>query len=220
MQEFLNRSWKQTFRVHVLILERFLLQSRLLRVNAEQLVFVAGMVARRLDAAYQLQIQDFLLEEPDQLDGLIRRHAPYIGQNAPILTISRINGEFLIVDVAFKDRPGVTAFDLSVAARYCDVAAFFARQAGNRSLADLFAFLRKNCEEVVRALAAYQTFLANGGPSETAKLPAGLWERFATERNDRNDKKERWERMGLDAKHKQHIDREEFNRMLDFSSPN
>lgn len=221
MEQFQNRAWRQSFRLHVLVLERFLAERSRERLTGEQIVYLAGVIARRLDAAYQEQIRELLLESPQQLDDLIRGHAPYIGQNAPIVTISRINAEFLTVELAFLGPSSATAFLMHVPVRYFDVAAFYSREAGNRSLADLFSFMRRRHDEVVELISGYRIYLEEGLAHDPGRgLPETLWERFGTERNERNNRKERWERMGVDPKRKQHIHREEFHKMLDFTSPN
>ena len=220
MEQFGNRSWRQSFRLHVLVLERFLIETRRERLAGEQIVYLAGVFARRFDPAYQQQIRDLLLDSPEDLDRLIRRHSPYIGQNAPIVTISRINGEYLMVELALNGPSASYSFLMRLPPRYFDVAAFYSREAGNRSLADLFSFMRKHTESIVQLFSGYQEFLETRMDLPEEALPGELWDRFAAELNDRDAKKERWERMGVDPKHKQHIHREEFNKMLDYTSPN
>ena len=221
MEQFLNRAWRQSFRVHVLVLERFLLETRRAKFEGEHIVYLAGIIARRLDAAYQEQIRNLLLESPEELETIIRSHAPYIGQNAPIVTISRINAEYLTVELAFAGPSAGASFLMRLPARYFDVAAFYSREAGNRSLADLFSFMRKHQQMVLELLTDYWKFLEQETSIMSEEgLPGALWDRFAAQVNDRDAKKERWERMGVDPKHKQHIHREEFNKMLDFTSPN
>ena len=64
--------WSLTFRSHVLGLEDFLaanIKPRWRdRIPGEHTVYLAGMIARELDRGYLAQIQEYLVEDPGQID--------------------------------------------------------------------------------------------------------------------------------------------------------
>ena len=220
MKKIRNGHWKETFRAHVLNLERFLGSAGEPPLSGEQAVYLAGMIARKLDGSYQRMIQDMLWEEPDAVDHLIRRHDPYIGQNAPIATLSRINAEYFTLEIALQGSATLPSFTMAVPARYFAVASHYSHQSGNRTLADLFRFLGNHLPLVLDILEGYLKFIEAFGDRSGEQLPTETWERFASESNERNAKKEWWEARGLNPGKKQHISRAEFNRMIDFTGWN
>ncbi|MCR9144477.1 MAG: hypothetical protein NXI24_19725 [bacterium] len=155
--------WSRTFRNHVLGLEQFLaehMQPRWRdRLPGEQTVYLAGMIARELDRGYRAQIQDYLVEDPEKIDRIVRRHAQCLGQNAPVVTLSRINAEHATLQIAIDasgDLPGASRlFLLTLPARYFGIASFYASQAGNQNLARIFDFFRNHLSVVVDILAGY-----------------------------------------------------------------
>ncbi len=220
MNQIRRGHWKETYRIHILNLERFLCSGKGSPLSGEQAVYLAGMIARRLDQVYQTMIQDLLWEDPTAADQLIRKHAPFIGQNAPLVTSSRINAEFLTLEIALGGEHARGSLEISVPARYFGIAAFYAREAGNQTLAELFRFLGNHLPLVLNILEGYLEFLSETGDGSQSELPMAVWERLARETNERNAKKEWWEARGLSPGRKTHIARSEFNRMIDFTGMN
>jgi hypothetical protein len=221
--------WTHTFRLHVLGLEQYLVRqmdprSRV-RLPGAETVYLAGMIARELDRDYLAQIQDYLVEDPGELDRTARQHAPYLGQNAPLVTISRINAEHLTLQIAGSaDASGGTVLHLMIPARYFGIAAFYSLQSGNQTLARIFDFFRNHLALVVEIVAGYIEYLeAHDGeleidPEDIVQSPT--WQKFAGERNDSNRRKEFWEAARLNPRRKNRISGFEFRRMIDYTSPN
>lgn len=221
MKKIRKGHWKETYRIHVLNLERFLLSSGDVSISGEQAVYLAGMIARKMDLAYQRQVRELLWEDhPGAADQLIRKHDPYIGQNAPIVTLSRINAEYLTLAIAHKGDASLRKLTMPIPARYFRIAGHYAGQAGNRTLAELFRFLGNHLPLVLDVLEGYFNFVEAFGDQAEIRLSPAIWERFGAEINERNAKKEGWERRGIDSARKTHISRAEFNRMIDFSGWN
>ena len=220
MKKIRKGHWKETYRVHVLNLERFLSSGGRPSLSGEQSVYLAGMIARRLDRNYQAMIQELLWEEPEAVDQLIRRHEPYIGQNAPIATLSRINAEFFTLEIALQGDASLRSLTMALPARYFAVASHFTHQSGNKTLADLFRFLGNHLSLVLDILEGYLDFIEAFGDHPDRPLSPEAWERFGSEANERNAKKEWWEARGLSPGKKTHISRAEFNRMIDFTGWN
>ena len=214
--------WKSVYRTHLLFFERFLL-GRKIQLTSEHSVYLCGMLARHTDRDYQAQIQGMLFEDAEELDETIRRHDPYLGQNAPIVTVSRINGEHHTVALAFETLKGESAssnLKLSVPSRCFGVAAFYSREAGQRQLSEIFRFFHHHHKLVLDLLSEYLDFLEKDVALLPDKIPAELWARFGQEKNLRNEKKEWWEARGIDLKGKETISKEEVMRILDLGGMN
>lgn len=205
-----------------MLLERFL-QQRKASLESEHTVYLSGMLARHLDREYQQQIEDLLFDDVEELDSTIRRHDPYIGQNAPIVTVSRINGEHFTMALALDRINGESetlAWKSRVPSRCFAVAAFYSREAGNRQLSEIFRFFHHHHRLVLDLLTDYLIFLERDADLLSAKIPSELWKRFGKERNSRNERKEWWESRGIDLKGKEVISREEVMRILDLGGMN
>ncbi|MCB1308531.1 MAG: hypothetical protein KDK30_10140 [Leptospiraceae bacterium] len=214
--------WRELYRLHILILERYLQESATGRLSGEQTVYLAGMLARQTDPLYRKQIEDLIFESPEDMDRTIRRHDPYIGQNAPIVILARTNAEFLTIDIISRQENShtVRTFELQIPARYFGIASFYAHQAGNRTLSDIFDSIRKQYELIVRILSGYCRYIEQNSHQLSETVPDRLWQRFGEVINERNNRKENRERQGIDPSRKNHISRREFNGMLNYSSPN
>ncbi|MBU45692.1 MAG: hypothetical protein CMN76_20960 [Spirochaetaceae bacterium] len=216
-----NSAWKSVYRAHLMLLERFLL-GRKSTLESQYTVYLSGMLARHMDLQYQQQIEALLFEDLDELDSTIRKHDPYLGQNAPIVTVSRINGEHLTVGIAFERARGGGGLEWKshVPSRCFGVAAFYSREAGNRHLSEIFAFFHHHHTLVLEILGDYLEFLERDADLISDKLPPELWSRFGKERNARNEKKEWWESRGINLKGKEGISKEEVRKILDLGGLN
>lgn len=213
-----SSAWRDTFRSHILLLEKFLLV-RGTPLSGQNTVYLAGMVARELDTHYQSQIQDFLLEHPHEVDEVIRQHEPYIGQNAPIVTLTRINAEHLTFEIAIGSEDFSRYFQMMIPAKYFGIASFYSHQAGNRVLGEIFGFIRNHYRLVMDLLSGYLKYIKDADELEL-KISDEVWEKFSQERNERNEKKEWWGRRGIDLSKKNGISMQEVNAMIDFTSAN
>ncbi len=220
MGEVRRTNWRESFRLHVIGLERFLDDRGGENIAGEHTVYLAGMIARGMDDAYFEQIENYLLDDPGAIDAAIRRHEPYIGQNAPIVTLSRINAEHLTFQLAAAEGEITRFFEMSIPTRYFGIASFYSEQAGDRTLSSIFAYFRNNLPLILDVLTGYLNFLEENGDALHGAFTRETWERLGTESNERNARKERLERMGLDSRRKPRISRSEFNKMIDFASPN
>lgn len=212
----------ETFRFHLMAMERYVSEERLFRLPGDKSVYLAGMIARQTDPSSKAQTEDFLIEGPEQLDIFVRMHDPYIGQNAPIVTVSRINAERITLDLAHKRRSAYS-FELRFAARLFGLASHYSYLAGNRTLGDIFYFLRNHFPSVLRLLQGYLAFLAQHPERLQDSLEIAskaMWERLGRERNERNQKKESWEKMGINLKKKAMISPAELGGMINFTSEN
>jgi len=209
------------FRFHLLALEHYISEERLLRLPGDKSVYLAGMIARQADPGYTEQTEDFLLESPEQIDLFVRSHDPYIGQNAPIVTVSRINAERITLDLAKKRREAYS-YELRFAARLFGIASQYSYLAGNRTLGEIFYFLRNHFPAVLRLLQGYLTFLEGRAdrPQQIERASETMWERLGRQRNERNEKKEAWEKMGINLKKKAMISPAELGGMINFTSEN
>ncbi|HBS03670.1 MAG TPA: hypothetical protein DEA96_01815 [Leptospiraceae bacterium] len=217
-----NSAWKSVYRVHLMLLERFLLQKKS-SLESEHTVYLSGMLARHLDREYQQQIEDLLFEDVDELDSTIRKHDPYLGQNAPIVTLSRINGEHLTVAIAFERLKGHSEtlnLQSAIPSRCFGVAAFYSREAGNRQLSRIFGYFHHHHKLILDLLTDYLSFLDRDADLLPDNIPEELWQKFGREKNLRNEKKEWWEARGIDLKSKEGISKEEVMRILDLGGMN
>ena len=217
-----NSAWKSVYRIHLMMLERFLLQ-RKASMESEHTVYLSGMLARHMDMEYQQQIESLLFDDVEELDSTIRQHDPYIGQNAPIVTVSRINGEHLTVAIAFERLKGESEslkWQSLVPSRCFGVAAFYSREAGNRQLSRIFGYFHHHHKLILDLLTEYLAFLDRDADILPENLPTELWKKFGSERNLRNEKKEWWESRGIDLKGKEGISKEEVMRILNMGGWN
>ena len=94
--------WENMYRLHLLGLEKFLLNRKPSPLSGEQTVYLAGMIARELDLEYKRQAEKFLVQDPEEIDRAVCLHEPYIGQNAPIVTLCKINAERQTIEIACR----------------------------------------------------------------------------------------------------------------------
>lgn len=208
------------FRFHLLSLEHYISEERLLRLPGDKSVYLAGMLARHADPEYRAQTEDFLIECPEQIDVFVRSHDPYFGQNAPIVTVSRINAERITLDLARKRREAYS-FELRFAARLFGVASQYSYLAGNRTLGEIFYFLKNHFPSVLTLLQGYLVFQEENPESGSLERASEtMWQRLGRERNERNAKKEAWEKMGINLKKKAMISPAELGGMINFTSAN
>ena len=227
-QEFAGEThWSQTFRNHALGLERYLADhSRGGRMPGEQTMYLAGMIAREMDRAYLAQIQEYLVEDPLDMDQAVLRHAPYLGQNAPLVTLSRINAEHLTLQIAATAGGGQASriFHLMIPARYFRIAAYYSLQSGNPNQARIFDFLCNHLSVVVEIIAGYIEDLEARGwkldVDPAALADSDAWRRFATDTNETNRRKEFWDAAGIRANKKNRISGMEFRSMIDYTNTN
>jgi len=215
-----NSLWKQTYRLHVLGLETF--QSRLARpvFNGEQTVYLAGMIARELDGEYRRQCEAFYLDDATELESAIRRHGAYIGQNAPVALLARINAERWTAELAAASADSDGIIQFLMPARFFGVAAYFSHLSGKNLHAAIFDDLRNRYTRLVELLRGYLQFLTEEGVDPAAPPCRELLQRFGGERNERNRRKETLEAMGLHTNHRNRLAPFEFRRMLDYGQPN
>jgi hypothetical protein len=183
---------EKAFRFHLLALEHYVSEERLLRLPGDKSVYLAGMIARQTDPAYTQQTEDFLIESPEQIDLFVRMHDPYIGQNAPIVTVSRINAERITLNLA-QARREAYSFELRFAARLFGLASHYSYLAGNRTLVRYFLFSEEpfpDCSAPAAGISGVPG-RESGAPEESIdQASKAMWERLGSERNERNNKKE------------------------------
>ncbi|TGK14122.1 hypothetical protein EHO60_01905 [Leptospira fletcheri] len=184
-------SWNGTFRSHVLLLENFLspLSSK---PGGEICVYLAGLIARRLDEAYSSACLSFILEDPSEIDGIVRSHQPYIGQNAPIVTISKINAEFLSFALATKGDQAWRSLEILAPKKLFSLASVFSYRCGNAALGNIFGVFSTELDLLLNILGAYLRYIEeNPDRFPPATLSENVSERFSEEINERNRYKER-----------------------------
>ena len=174
--------WKEAFRLHLIALEKFLGLSDSSpalsgRLSGACSVYLAGMIARELDTEYKRQSRRFLMEDPDEMKRAVRRHAPYIGQNAPLVTLSRINAEHHTLQLAISGRRDASPVARLSAAYYFGIASFYSSQAGNRNLADIYSFFKGNLQEMTAIISRYFIYLIEHPLNE--EIPPEVFRRFA-----------------------------------------
>ena len=232
----LHGQWRRIFQKHILTLEKFLSEQHVsLQLPDEQSVYLAGMLARQYDSNYRRQIRRYLFSQPEDLELLIRRHYAYMGQNAPVCFMARINAEYLTVRLlsyyrkkvkeSLQTTPSTMNTDQLLPAHYFEVAARYAYQASKSTWSSIFSYIYINYAQVVSLLSAYMNFinkLQSTGTWEPTNGALGqkLWERFSHASNERNNQKELWERNRISPKEKTHIPRREFNQIMNFHSIN
>lgn len=209
-------TWRETFRSQIVDLERFLLRRRL-HFSADQAVYLAGMLSRLQDRSWMQEIQPYLLESPQAMAEKIRVHEPYIGQNAPVFFVARINGEYLTLRIITGQALAVD-LEKNVPQRYFLIAARYADRAGQNQMAGIYRFVGYHYDEIIYSLMHYMEYLASEG--HRIEIPPELWQRFGKADNERNNRKEGWERMRVEPSRRTHISRAEFNDMINFGRPN
>ncbi|MCE9597817.1 MAG: hypothetical protein K8S54_07605 [Spirochaetia bacterium] len=214
----MERDWAQTFRFHVLAFEHVLGENKHIRVPGEKTVYLAGMVARQTDEVYRKQITNMLVNDPSEIDLAVRMHDPYIGQNAPIVTLSRINAEHITIRLAVCERTAFP-FETRFPIRLFGLASQYSYLAGNRTMGDIFHFLRNHYSLVLELLRGYLDYVQKNAEAmeEASKF---MWDRFGSEKNERNTKKDTWEKQGIDLKRIPQISPSELNGMINFTSKN
>lgn len=209
-------TWRETFRKQIIDLERFLVQ-RHLHFSPEQAVYLAGMLSRLQDREWIQGIQPYLLESPQAMAERIRLHEPYLGQNAPVFFVARINGEYLTLRI-ITGQALVIDLEKNVPRRYFLIAARYADRAGQNHMAGIYRFVGYHYDEIIYSLMHYLDFLSRQG--DRIEIPPELWQRFGRPDNERNNRKEGWERMGVQPSRRTHINRAEFNDMINFGGVN
>ncbi len=220
--------WSRTFRFHVLGLEFFLAAPGTFtagvrrHMSAENTVYLAGMIARETDSAYLEQIRTYLVEDPEAMDQTVRRHDPYLGHNAPLVTISRINAEHLTLQFAGERGDGslTDVVHLMVPAKYFGIASYYSLQAGNHAFARIFDFFRNHLSMIVDVLAGYLDYLEERAGVLPEEIPVAVWERLGMDSNERNRRKEFWEAAGINTSRKNRLIPLELREMLNYTQPN
>lgn len=216
----INTRWRDGLAEHIVCMEHFLERVPCHRLEAEPLVFLAGMLARQLDKSYRRQIRPFIKSNPEDVFCSVRQHDPYLGQNAPVVFLSRANAEFLLVQGASARRRG---YNMEIPAQLSEsffgIASKYSYKSGNFVLGDICAFMQNRLAGVQDWLGAYLEHRRKHTriPPRTS---AGVWQRFGMDRNQRNDFKERWEARGIDPVRLNRIARAEFQKMINFESRN
>ena len=174
--------WRDTFPNHLIGMEREL-EFFSFQFSAEIIVYLAGMVARQLDKDYKKDSQIFLLETPQKMEELIQKHILYIGQNAIIVTYSKINAEHLACNLALSiDSNFSKNFELKQIVRLFHIASTFSYYSGNQLLGSIFNRISRNFLYILKFLESYLTKL-NGKLPEFTPLSKSIWTRFEKERN-------------------------------------
>lgn len=212
-----SNSWNDFFRLHIQFLEDYL-QHRKESISGEPVVYLAGLLARHPDRNYSSQVADYILEDPADMDRFVRQHDPYLGQNAPIVSVARLSAEYKTARLV-RHTGELYSWHMRVPARYFGIAAYYAHQSGNRTLSGLYSFLQSQYGFIIDILRGYIAYLTEKEKTD-AEISESVWNRFATESNERNDKKEWWAKRGIDLSKKDGLGKYEFNRMIDFTSAN
>lgn len=211
--------WKETYRRHLLGLGRFL-EKRSQSIQGENFVYLAGMIARWLDKDYKDDSESFLVENPEEIDRVIRRHSPYIGQNAPVVTISKLNAEFFTITIAKKEKSIFRQIELRTPGRFFKIASTYSYYAGNRTHAEIFAFFAQKIDGIAEVLGDYLDSLEGELPSEEP-ISEGLWTEFGKFQNSRNKKKEWNDKMHINEKQIPHEAEVEITKIVQsFNSTN
>jgi hypothetical protein len=193
-----NGYWKETYSRHLLGLGRFLEKKRQI-LRGENFVYLAGMVARWLDKDYKEDTEGFLVENPSEIDLVVRRHAPYIGQNAPVVTVSKLNAEFCTITIAQKEKSIFRQFELKTPGKFFSIASTYSFYSGNRTHGEIFGFFAQQIHKIAEILGDYLDSLEGELPSESP-ITDGLWNEFGKFQNPRNTKKEQNEKRNITEK--------------------
>lgn len=210
--------WRRAFVLHLQSLELFLIERRLSGLSGENAVYLAGMIARELDPEYRALADAYVLRNPDELDAVVRRHRPCLGQNAPVLMVSRATGERQAMELALQRVRLSSATAQTI--RCFFVAAEFSHHAGKNQLARIFEFFGYRLPFVLDVVNAYIHELERGGWRRFDKPDAALLKRLAASRNESNRRKDFWEAARISHRRRNRIALYEFRRMVDFERPN
>ncbi|GBF50320.1 hypothetical protein LPTSP4_18450 [Leptospira ryugenii] len=170
--------WSSTYPKHLLAMET-LFQQRRQSLHPEVSVYLAGLVARRLDSEYWTQVeQTFLVESPEEIYDLIRKHSLYIGQNAPIVTTSRYNAEHLMINIALDQQS--YQFLLKIPSKYYGIASTYSYYAGNETLGRILQFLSRHTQQIIDQLRAYMHSIQDRDEiPEPSPILKELWDKFS-----------------------------------------
>ncbi len=193
-----NGYWKDTYSRHLLGLGRFLEKKRQV-LRGENFVYLAGMIARWLDKDYKEDTEGYLVENPAEIDQVVRRHAPYIGQNAPVVTVSKLNAEFFTITIAQKENSVFKQFELKTPKKFFSIASTYSFYSGNRTQGEIFGFYAEQIHNIAEILGDYLESLEGELPSESP-ITVGLWDEFGKFQNTRNTKKEQNEKRKITEK--------------------
>lgn len=208
-----HQLWEETFRIHLVALENF--QRGRKPLSGENTVYLAGMIARELDDHYRENTRAFLVRTPDEIDRAVRSHDPYIGQNAPIVTLSRINAEHLTFEIAVSR---VHRAHLRIPARYFAIAAYYSYQAGKPSLAKIYSSFRSNLGDIASLVSDYFRYMLQNKPEE--KISKEIMKRFASVTNERNAVKDWRESLRFKSSKKTSVSMHELSEMMNFGRGN
>ncbi|MCX7999266.1 MAG: hypothetical protein N3A69_10015, partial [Leptospiraceae bacterium] len=147
--------WRDTFQHHIIGIERELERTSRYRFSGELVVYLAGMIARELDKNYKEESKIFLLEAPEQMDEIVKQHILFLGQNAIVVTYSKINAEHLTCSLALSSSKFFTTLELKKATKLFSIASTFSHYSGNHFLGKIFSTIAKNLGSIVRFLEAY-----------------------------------------------------------------
>lgn len=172
--------WRDTFRHHIIGIERELENSRF-RFSGELVVYLAGMVARELDTNYKQESKMFLLESPEQMDEIVKQHILFLGQNAIIVTYSKINAEHLTYNLAVSSENFFKTLELRRIAKLFSIASTFSHYSGNHLLGKIFSTIAKNLHSIVEFLEIYLCHL-DGKLPELEPIPEQTWKKFGKEK--------------------------------------
>ncbi|PJZ69281.1 hypothetical protein CH373_14345 [Leptospira perolatii] len=182
--------WRGTYSSHILLLENFL-RPISGKPGGEACVYLAGLIARRLDDSYSEAALTYLLEDPSEIDGIVRTHIPYIGQNAPIVTISKINAEFLSFSLAMRENGSFHRLEILAPKKLFSLASTFSYRSGNQVLGGIFGYFSSELDRILELLSDYLCFLGEE-PSPFPPSSSISWsDRFESEKNERNVFKEK-----------------------------
>ncbi len=170
--------WHITFPKHLLALETTLLKKNV-KLQSQVSIYLAGIIARKLDKSYWDEIEaNFLLESPDQIFEIIRNHSVYLGQNAPIVTVSKYNAEHILIQIATQALNYV--FYVRIPARFFRIASTYSYYSGNQKMGDLFFTFSQNIEILLPHITSYMDELKSTGQiPEPNPIIQSLWEKFA-----------------------------------------
>ncbi len=144
--------WRETFPDHLYWLEDYQWTHEGPVFSGDLTVYLAGMVARQLDLDYIEDSREFLLDDPAEIRSEIRKHGPFIGQNAPIAFISRVNAEHMTFGLASGSEQIIS---LTLPASLFGIAAQYFTQAGNTHLGQIFRELGSQLNGVVGRISGY-----------------------------------------------------------------
>lgn len=173
-------SWKETYPKHLMAMETCFLENNY-TIPPQYSVYMAGIVSRRFDKEYWKDVENqFLVEYPEEIENLIRRHHQYIGQNAPIVTFSRYNAEHHFMLNAIEESENLAFLRLRLPIRYFGIASTYSYYAGKKFLGDIFLYFSKNIEFLLKPLQVYlDKIYGKDEIPEPHPLIAEVWKKFS-----------------------------------------